>query len=113
MNPAVDFLILQSACPDRAVAALLARGLVEAGLAACVQVHGPVSSWFRWQGTLEEAEEFVLAAKVLADRYPEAEAWLLEHHPYELPECIAVRLAAASPAFLSWWREPDSRGHDA
>jgi periplasmic divalent cation tolerance protein len=98
-----DFLLLQTTCNDEADCTRLARGLVEARLAACVQ-RWPVQSCFHWKGKVEESSEWLLVAKVRRADYSAAEAWLLAHHPYELPECVAVRLDAGAPAFLAWWQ---------
>lgn len=98
-----DFLLLQTTCAAEEDATRLADGLLTAHLAACVQ-YWPVSSRFRWQGRVSEAREWLLVAKVRQADYPAAEAWLLGHHPYELPECIAVRVDAGAPAFLAWWQ---------
>ncbi|AOY00363.1 divalent-cation tolerance protein CutA [Jeongeupia sp. USM3] len=89
-------------CPDAAVADRLAAGLVEAGLAACVNRLAPVRSTYRWEGRIETAEEVPLMAKTTLAAYPALQDWLAEHHPYELPEIIALPIAAGLPAYLDW-----------
>lgn len=86
---------------DRATAEQLARGLVEARLAACAQVSGPVTSVYRWAGAIEESTEFRIAVKFAASRSAEIEAWLSQHHPYKTPQWLACP-AAGSEKYLNW-----------
>ncbi len=80
----------------------LARGLVEERLAACVQIDGPITSFYRWEGRVEQASEYRLAAKFLASRQLELEAWLFSRHPYQTPEWLVVRADHVSEKYLSW-----------
>ena len=88
--------------PDRESAARLARLLVDRRLAACVNILSPCRSVYRWKGVVEDAEEFPLLIKTSRSRYPELEAAIRAGHPYELPEIIAVPLAAGLPAYIEW-----------
>lgn len=99
-----DCWLFQTSTGDADEALALAQGLVSAGLAACAQVQGPVRSIFRWQGAVQVDEEYLVQAKVSAAHYPSVEAYIRAHHSYELPECVAVRVAAGSTDFLAWWR---------
>jgi periplasmic divalent cation tolerance protein len=85
-------------------ASRLARGAVEANLAACVQVDGPVASHYRWQGRLESAQEYRLMFKFLPEKATSLEAWIGAQHPYETPEWIVVRADHVSEKYLSWAR---------
>src|SRR5690606_390585 len=64
----------------------LARELVEARLVACVQVEGPIRSTYRWQGRVQQGDEYRLTVKYVAQRQAEIETWLLTRHPYDNPE---------------------------
>ncbi|MBN8799666.1 MAG: divalent-cation tolerance protein CutA [Stenotrophomonas nitritireducens] len=90
--------------PDAATAQALARLLVERRLAACVNLLPPMQSVYRWQGQVEQAEELQLLIKTTADRLEALTAALLQHHPYELPEILAVSPSAGLPAYLDWIR---------
>ena len=81
---------------------LIARVLIESRLAACVNVLSPCRSVYRWKGQVEEAEEFPMLVKTTRERYADLEAAIRRHHPYELPEIIAVPLAGGLPAYLEW-----------
>ncbi|MEW5888489.1 MAG: divalent-cation tolerance protein CutA [Pseudomonadota bacterium] len=98
----MDTLLVLTNLPDAAAASRLARALVESRLVACANVLAPCRSVYRWQGEIEEAEEVPLLLKTSAGRYAELEATIKAHHPYELPEIIAVPLARGLPAYLDW-----------
>jgi periplasmic divalent cation tolerance protein len=85
-------------------AARLARGSVEAHLAACVQVDGPVTSHYRWDGKIESAQEYRLMFKLLPELAGELEGWIRARHPFETPEWVVVRAEHVSEKYLSWAR---------
>lgn len=89
-------------CPDQDTANLIANTLVDRGLAACVNILPGVRSIYRWQDKRETAEEVLLIAKSLIDVYAQLQQSILEFHPYELPEIIAVPIAGGLPAYLAW-----------
>jgi periplasmic divalent cation tolerance protein len=82
----------------------LARGLVAARLAACVQIDGPVFSHYIWQGQVETAEEYRLAVKFLPARAATVKSWLEQNHPYDTPEWWVVRAEDVAEKYLSWAR---------
>ena len=79
----------------------LAAAIVEARLAACVQVER-VRSFYIWQETLHREPEWLLLIKTLAARFTELEAFIRERHSYETPEILQVPVAAGSPDYLRW-----------
>jgi len=87
---------------DRETADRLACEAITRSLAACVQVEGPITSHYRWQGAREKSEEFRLMFKVLPERLPALEAWLHGCHPYETPEWVVVRAEHVGEKYLSW-----------
>jgi periplasmic divalent cation tolerance protein len=88
------------ASPDEAQ--VLARGLIDSRLAACVQVQGPVTAYYRWQGEVETGQEYRLTVKFSAARSAELKDWLLRHHPYETPQWLAVAAKDASADYANW-----------
>ena len=78
-----------------------ARGLVEMGLAACVNLV-PVTSVYRWKGRVETDPEVLLVAKTRAERIPRLEETLAEEHPYDVPECVALVPDHVEPSYLAW-----------
>ena len=89
-------------CPDTETAGRLAAELVERRLAACVNIVPGVTSVYRWQGKIETESEVLLLVKTRSDRYQEVEEALLEHHPHELPEVVAVSLEQGLSGYLAW-----------
>lgn len=97
-----EVLLVFTNLPDAKAAGDLAAHLVDSRLAACVNVLAPCRSVYRWRGAVETAEEVPVLAKTTADRYPALELAIRQHHPYELPEILAVPIARGLPAYLSW-----------
>jgi periplasmic divalent cation tolerance protein len=97
-----EYLQVQTTTDSRAEAMELARAAVEARLAACGQVAGPVASTYWWNDELERAEEWFVFFKLPADRYEALAAFLTERHSYDEPEIVATQFVAGSPSFLGW-----------
>jgi periplasmic divalent cation tolerance protein len=91
----------------------LSRAAVEARLAACAQVTGPVASTYWWNEKVERAEEWLVLLKLPADRYEELAAFLAERHSYDEPEIIALPIVAGSASYLTWIDEETRPGEDA
>jgi periplasmic divalent cation tolerance protein len=102
---AEEYLQVQTATDSRAEAMELGRAAVEARLAACAQVAGPVASTYWWEGDIERAEEWLIVLKLPAGRLDELTAFLTERHSYDEPEIVALPIVAGSPSYLSWLRE--------
>jgi periplasmic divalent cation tolerance protein len=80
----------------------LARAIVEARLAACVQVLGPIWSIYWWNEKVEEAAEWVCTMKTPSDRFAALERFIKVNHSYETPEIIATPVTAGSTEYLDW-----------
>ena len=103
------FLVVQTTTDSRAEAVELARAAVEARLAACAQVSGPVASTYWWEGRLERAEEWLLTLKLPAGGYEALADFLARAHSYDEPEIVATPIVAGSEGFLNWIAEETSR----
>jgi periplasmic divalent cation tolerance protein len=99
----LDILTVTTTVGSRADGQRLARAIVEGRLAACVQLEGPVQSFYRWQGKFCEDEEFRLVIKTLPGCAAALQALFGEQHPYEVPQFVAWS-ASASPAYADWAR---------
>jgi periplasmic divalent cation tolerance protein len=95
-------LLVLTNCPDEEVANAIALAVVEAGLAACVNILPRVQSIYRWQGAVESASEIPLLIKTAAASYAALEAAIREQHPYDVPEIIALPITQGLPAYLNW-----------
>jgi periplasmic divalent cation tolerance protein len=100
-----EYLQVQTTTDSRAEAMELVRAAVEARLAACGQVAGPVASTYWWNDEIERAEEWFAFLKLPADRYDELAAFLTERHSYDEPEIVATPIVSGSASFLSWIRD--------
>ncbi len=83
----------------------LGRGIVDARLAACVQIVGPIRSLYWWQGKVDDAREWQLLIKTTAERFPALEQYIKENHSYDTPEIIATQITAGSAEYLNWVSE--------
>ncbi len=97
-----EVLLVITNLPDRAAAERIAETLVIQRVAACVNVLPECRSVYRWEGKLEHATEVPLLIKTTRGAYPELEQALRKSHPYELPEIVAVPVAAGLPDYLNW-----------
>lgn len=83
----------------------LATLVVDGRLAACAQVSGPISSFYRWEGKVQSDDEWIVVIKTAADRLPTLTERIVEAHPYDVPEIVAVPVIGGNPAYLEWVRE--------
>jgi periplasmic divalent cation tolerance protein len=97
-----DFFQVTTSAGSRKEADRIAAELVERRLAGCVQIVGPVRSVYRWQGQVEQADEWLCLVKTSSDRYAAVEAAIRALHSYECPEIIATPFVAGSDAYLTW-----------
>lgn len=98
----MQYYLAFSTCPDEASARRLAQGLVGEHLAACVNMVPGLTSIYPWQGKIEQSQEWLLLIKTQQDALEALKAYLEDHHPYELPEIIAVPIEQALPDYLKW-----------
>lgn len=87
---------------DAAEARRIGRVLVEERLAACANVHQPVTSIYRWQGAVEEDSEAALIAKTMQERLPALVERVTALHSYDCPCVVSWPLSGGNPAFLDW-----------
>jgi periplasmic divalent cation tolerance protein len=96
-----ELILILTTMPDDNRADALARTLVDERLAACVNVHAPMMSTYRWKGAVERDTERQIVIKTALGRRAALEARLRELHPYELPEFVVLD-ATASDAYAAW-----------
>lgn len=97
-----DHQLLLCTCPDDASAESIAGTLVSRRLAACVNIVTGLRSVYVWDGEVQNDAERLLLIKSRADRYGELEKTILDLHPYELPEIIAVPIQTGLAPYLTW-----------
>lgn len=89
-------------CPTAEVAAGIAKTLVEERLAACGNLVPGLRSIYSWEGKLCDESEVLLLIKTTGEAFGRLQARVVELHPYDLPEVIAVKVEAGLPAYLQW-----------
>ena len=97
-----EIRVVYCTCPDADVAGTLARGLVEGHFAACVNILPEIRSIYRWQGEVQDDTECLMMIKTTRVAMKEVQRWLIEQHPYDEPEVIAVPVSEGSPGYLDW-----------
>jgi periplasmic divalent cation tolerance protein len=97
-----DCMQVFTTAATRTDAQAIANTVVERRLAACVQIIGPITSTYWWQGEIETAEEWLCVIKSRRDLYERLEAAIREVHPYDVPEILAVPVIAGSKRYLEW-----------
>jgi periplasmic divalent cation tolerance protein len=96
-------LVVLVTCGSRSEARKIARLVVEARLAACVNIlSAPVESVYRWKGKVESANEFLLVMKTTKARFSKLRDAILKAHSYDVPEIIALPIASGSLKYLDW-----------
>ena len=100
-----EMLLVFSTFPDEQAAARVVRALLEERLVACGTLLPGARSLYRWEGALADEREVVALLKTRKQDWPALMSRLHELHPYQVPECVAVRIAAGAPKYLAWLEE--------
>ena len=97
-----EALVVFATFPDAEIARRIVTALVEEKLAACGNIVPAVESVYRWQGKLETAQEAMAILKTDHGHFHDMQTRLTELHPYEVPECLALRVADGPAKYLRW-----------
>ena len=100
-NPSDPIVVLMTAA-NRKEANQIAEMLVNARLAACVQILPEIQSVYRWQGEVAHENEVLLLAKTISGKFDDLDRAVREIHSYETPEIVAVPITDASKTYLNW-----------
>lgn len=97
-----DKIVVFTTCGSTEEAENLARQLVETHAAACVNLLPQIRSFYRWQGKIEDATEWLLVIKSSRAKFDEVRRLLEAAHSYEVPEVLALPVLDGSPGYLAW-----------
>ena len=100
-----DFIIISTTTDSRDVAQSIASYLVEKKLAACIQIHEKVTSFFRWQKKVEKGIEFSLKIKTKRSLFAKVAEEIKQKHNYTVPQIISVSIDAVSQDYEKWLSE--------
>ena len=95
-------VIVQTNCGSEAEARAIGRAAVEAGLAACANVHGLITAIYRWQGAIAEEPEWVVYLKTTEAAIEALEALVRDHHSYDLPAFLVLPISGGETRYLDW-----------
>ena len=95
-------LIGWTTLPEASQAEALASAIIQTGLAVCVQLEGPVRSFYYWEAKVEQATEYRLCIKFLENQQSRLEAYIHQHHPYQVPEWVVCQSEHVAEKYLSW-----------
>ena len=95
-------LLVLCTCPNQTVADEITTALLERGLAACINRIPGVESTYRWEGRIERDQEHLLMIKTTSHAYRALEKLVLDTHPHDVPEVIAISLVEGSARYLDW-----------
>ena len=96
-----EYCIAMTTLEDEESASQLARSVVEAKLAACVQLTH-IRSTFSWEGKVEDAAEVLIVMKTRADVYERLQQFICDNHPYDVPEILQIPVTGGYGPYLSW-----------
>jgi periplasmic divalent cation tolerance protein len=97
-----DKIVIMVTAASRRECRKIARHLVEAKLAACVNITSGIESIFRWKGKLESSQEYLMLIKSTRQLFPEIKAAISKIHSYHTPEIIALLIIDGSRNYLQW-----------
>ncbi len=95
-------LLVRITCPSKRVAEDIADAAIEARLAACANIEGPVSSTYRWKGVVEQSFEFILWLKSPSTNWTKLSALVGRLHPYDVPALVALPCVEVSATYQEW-----------
>ena len=102
MHSSHQLVIVVTTVASHADAEHLARKLIDSNLAACVQIEGPVASYYKWDGVVQSATEFRMTIKTGNACWQDLKRQLVALHPYEQPEILMLPVADTTEGYLKW-----------
>lgn len=100
--PKNNIIVVLTHVPDQNCAERIAKALIVAKLAACVNIGNAGQSIYEWQGKIEVQTETPMHIKTSQNNYTEIEKLILQMHPYELPDIIVLNIDGGFAPYLQW-----------
>jgi len=95
-------LVVQTTTSTKADAEKLAEIIIQNAQGACVQIVGPMTSFYQWEGAVQRDEEFLVSIKTTSQVVSSLAELIRQHHPYDVPEIIALPIVDGSREYLEW-----------
>ena len=100
-----DYIVIMSTVSGETEGQRIAEGLVNRGLAACINVVPGVTSYYKWQGNSEVGHELLMLIKTRASNYEKVRDAIKEVHSYKVPEIVALPIVNGDESYLKWMDE--------
>jgi len=97
-----EYIQVMTTVEHKAEAEKIAKYLVDKRIAACVQIVGPINSYFHWQGKMDTAREYLCLIKSRRNLFAELETAIRSIHPYDVPEILATPITEGGSDYLKW-----------
>ena len=98
-------LIVLTTTPNEEEAESLAHKIIEARLAACVQVLPQMKSFYFWENAVQTDSEYLLLIKTVPEKYDELEKFIQSNHSYDVPEIVALAAEKVSESYFKWLKD--------
>jgi len=98
-------VLITTTTPTKDEAVKIAAGLLDAKLAACVNIIGPVTSMYVWQGSVAREEEYKLFIKSFEEKSEAVKGYIQQNHSYSVPEFSLIRIQDMSESYLAWMKD--------
>lgn len=95
-------LIVHTTAPSVAEAESLAERIVDAKLAACVQILAQMTSIYIWEGKVQKEAEHLLLIKTLPEKWDELRDFITANHSYDVPEIVAIQASLVAEPYKQW-----------
>ncbi|MDF7659814.1 divalent cation tolerance protein CutA [Erwiniaceae bacterium L1_54_6] len=95
-------VVVLCTAPNQAIAEQLAASALAAKLAACVTLLPGATSFYVWEGKLEQASEVQMLLKCDTQHQQALMDLLKAAHPYDVPELLALPVQHGDSEYLSW-----------
>jgi len=102
---ATPFIQITTTTATEADACRIADALIDARAAACVQISGPITSIYRWQGEVETSPEWRCTIKTRASLFEKVQSLIQANHPYDVPQIVALPILETSESYGKWLEE--------
>lgn len=99
-----ELILIRVNCASQAEATAIGARAIDARLAACANVEGPVTSMYRWEGEIERDEEYILWLKTISDLWPELERLILGLHSFDTPAILSIPCQDVNERYEAWLR---------
>lgn len=101
----VSMVVVQTTFEDRDEAVYMAQKVVQKRLAACAQLSRGVQSFYWWNDSITDSEEYVLSMKTTPQKYGLLERFIVHNHSYETPEILGVQVDHVTEEYSQWLRQ--------